>query len=107
MPIFKPVIITTTTPTREEAETIGRLLLEKHLAACVQYESIHSHYVWQNEICYEAETRMVIKSSRCHYSAVEKTILAHHSYDCPQILMQNVSRGFIGYFRWMKTQMGL
>lgn len=107
MPQFKPVIITTTMPTHEEAEKIGLLLLENRLAACVQYETIASHYVWQGEVCRDEETRMVIKSSRCHYQAVEKLILANHSYDCPQILMQAVSGGWRGYLRWMKTQMGL
>ena len=46
MSAFKPVIVTTTAPTREEAEKIGGLLLEKHLAACVQYETITSQYLW-------------------------------------------------------------
>lgn len=107
MPQFKPVIITTTMPTREEAEKIGLLLLENRLAACVQYETIVSHYVWQGEVCCDEEIRMVIKSSRCHYKAVEKLIMANHSYDRPQILMQPISRGLSAYLRWMKTQMGL
>lgn len=45
MSAFKPVIVTTTAPTREEAEKIGNLLLEKQLAACVQYEAITSQYL--------------------------------------------------------------
>ncbi|PSJ80573.1 divalent-cation tolerance protein CutA [Neisseria iguanae] len=107
MPTFKPVIITTTTATREEAEKIALALLQNQIAACVQYETVTSHYVWQDEVCRDEEIRMVIKSSRCHYKAVEKLILAYHSYDCPQILMQPVSRGLSAYLRWMKAQMGL
>lgn len=107
MPAFKPVIITTTTATREEAEKIGMALLQNQIAACVQYEAIRSHYVWQGEVCCDEEIRVVIKSSRCHYKAVEKLILANHSYDCPQIQMQPVSRGLSAYLRWMKAQMGL
>lgn len=107
MPRFKLVIITTTFPTREEAEKTGLLLLENRLAACVQYETVTSHYVWQGEVCCGEEIRVVIKSSRCHYKAVEKLILANHSYDCPQIVMQAVAGGWRGYLRWMKVQMGL
>ncbi|MCP1659653.1 divalent-cation tolerance protein CutA [Neisseria perflava] len=107
MPHFKPVIITTTTATREEAEKIGLLLLQKQLAACVQYEDITSQYVWQGEIYRDPETRLVIKTARCYYGEIEKTIRAHHSYECPQILMQTVSRGFVPYLRWMKAQLGL
>ncbi|STZ76149.1 divalent-cation tolerance protein CutA [Bergeriella denitrificans] len=107
MPSFKPVIITTTAATPEEAEAIGAALLETGLAACVQYENIRSDYVWQGKICRDEETRIVIKTARCHYKAVEKTVLAHHSYDCPQIIMQPVSRGFVPYLRWLKAQVGL
>ena len=106
MSAFKPVIVTTTAPTREEAEKIGSLLLEKHLAACVQYEDIVSEYVWQGELCRSVEVRVVIKSARRHYSAVEKIILAHNGYDCPQIVMQPIQRGLRAYLRWMEAQLG-
>lgn len=106
MPQFKPVIITTTAPTREEAEKIGLLLLEQGLAACVQYETIASHYVWEGKVCRDEETRIVIKSARCRYRAVEKLILAEHSYDCPQIIMQAVAGGSKAYLRWVQKQVG-
>ena len=99
MSAFKPVIVTTTAPTREEAEKIGNLLLEKQLAACVQYEAITSQYLW-NEI------RITIKTSRHCYREIQKTIIANHSYECPQILMQNVSRGYAPYLRWLKQSLG-
>ena len=107
MPAFKPVIVTTTAPTREEAEKIGSLLLEKHLAACVQYETITSQYLWNGEICRDDEIRITIKTSRHCYREIQKTIITNHSYDCPQILMQNVSRGFVPYLRWLKQCLGL
>ena len=106
-PAFKPVIVTTTAPTREEAEKIGGLLLEKHLAACVQHEAITSQYLWNGEICRDDEIRITIKTSRHCYREIQKTIIANHSYDCPQILMQNVSHGFAPYLRWLKQCLGL
>ncbi|ROV55798.1 divalent-cation tolerance protein CutA [Neisseria chenwenguii] len=107
MPQFKPVIVTTTAATREEAEKIGMALLENRLAGCVQYENITSQYVWRGGICCDEEVRVVIKTSRCFYAEIEKTIRALHSYECPQILMQPVSRGFVPYLRWLKAQLGL
>lgn len=104
---FKPVIITTTAPNLDEARRIGEVLLEKGLAACVQYESITSHYCWQGETVCEDEIRITIKSARCHYKAVEKTILSMHSYECPQVLMQPVHRGFTPYLVWAKAALGL
>ena len=46
MPRFQAAVILITAPNRAEAETIGRALLEQRLAACVQYESIDSDYIW-------------------------------------------------------------
>ena len=107
MPAFKPVVITTTAAGREEAERIGRALLERKLAACVQYEAITSQYLWNGEICRDDEIRITIKTSRHCYREIQKTILANHSYECPQILMQNVSRGYAPYLRWLKQSLGL
>ena len=106
MPAFQPVIVTTTAPPRAEAEKIGGLLLEKHLAACVQYETITSQYLWNGEICRDDETRITIKTSRHCYREIQKIIIANHSYECPQILMQNVSRGYAPYLRWLKQSLG-
>ena len=49
---------------------------------------------------------VIIKSARRHYSAVEKIILAHNGYDCPQIVMQPIQRGLRAYLRWMEAQLG-
>lgn len=107
MPQYKPVIITTTAATQEEAERIGAALLAQKLAACVQYESIRSHYQWQGELHLDSEVRLTIKTARCHYAAVEKLIVQNHSYECPQVLMQQVSRGSAPYLRWAKAALGL
>ncbi|UOO80867.1 divalent-cation tolerance protein CutA [Uruburuella testudinis] len=107
MPQYKPVTVTTTAPNLEEARRIGAALLAHKLAACVQYETITSQYVWQGELHCDEEIRLTVKSSRCHYRAIEKTILQLHSYECPQILMQPVSRGFAPYLRWAKAALGL
>ena len=39
MPTCQPAIVLTTCPSQAEAERIGKLLLQQHLAVCVQYES--------------------------------------------------------------------
>ena len=105
MSAFKPVIVTTTAPTCEEAEKIGSLLLEKQLAACVQYEAIQSQYLWQGELCCDSEIRLTIKTAEQHYPAVERLILEQHSYDCPQILLLPVPGGAEGYLKWLNDNL--
>ncbi|MDO4641530.1 MAG: divalent-cation tolerance protein CutA [Neisseria sp.] len=106
MPSFKPVIVTTTVSSPEEAERISMLLLEQRLAACVQAESIQSKYVWEGKICVDEEIRLTIKTARCHFGAIEKIILQNHGYECPQILMIPVHRGYKPYLRWLKQAVG-
>ena len=103
MPQYKPVIITTTAADREEAQRIGAALLEKKLAACVQYEAVRSQYIWQGELCSSDEIRLTIKTARHLYCAVEKNIRSLHSYDCPQIIMQPLADGSKAYLAWAKA----
>lgn len=106
MPNFKPVTITTTVANQEQAEQIAQIVLKQKLVACVQYEHIVSQYVWQDEICCDNEVRVVMKTARHHYAAIEKIIRQHHSYECPQIIMQAIARGSREYLRWLKQSVG-
>ena len=103
----QPVVIALTAPTREEAEQIGGLLLKRKLAACVQYENISSHYVWDGEICLDSEVRIVVKTTAECYRDIEEAVLSVHSYECPQILMYPVLRGYRPYLNWLADQIGL
>lgn len=104
---FKPVMVVTTLPDQTRAENLGTLLLERQLAACVQYESITSQYLWQGEICCDAEIRVTIKTSRHLYREIQKHIVQHHPYACPQILMLPVNKGFAPYLRWLRQVLGV
>ena len=75
MPRFKTAVVLITAPNRTEAENIGRALLEKRLAACVQYENIVSQYVWMGETCRDDEIRITVKSiTEAHWALKTTTI---------------------------------
>lgn len=98
---FEPCIIETTTATQEDAERIAAALLEQRLAACVQLESVCSHYVWQGKMEHTEEIRLSIKSAKHLYEQVETAILALHPYDCPQILMLPLTAILPAYKQWL------
>ena len=52
----------TTTPTRDEAAKIAKLLIDEKLAACVQLLPIESFYVWEGKTQNEPETLLLIKT---------------------------------------------
>ncbi|OAM34468.1 cytochrome C biogenesis protein [Eikenella sp. NML96-A-049] len=105
MPACQPAIVLTTCPSQAEAERISGLLLQHQLAACVQYETIQSQYIWQGKLCCDNEIRLTIKTATRHYPAVERLILEHHSYDCPQILLLPVSDGVEVYLKWLQDNL--
>ena len=79
----------------------GLALLEQRLAACVQVQPVQSYYRWQGELLCEPEQRLLIKTSTARYAELEAFVLAHHSYQTPQIVQCPISAASAGYLAWM------
>ena len=94
-------VMLTTTPTREEAARIARLLTDEKLAACVQLLSIESFYLWDGKTQNEPETLLLIKTRTALFEQAIARIKAVHSYTVPQIVALPFSAGFAGYLNWI------
>ena len=94
-------VMLTTAPTREEAQSIARLLIEEKLAACVQLLPIESFYFWQGKTQNEAEVLLLIKTRTALFEHAVARIKDVHSYTVPQIVALPFSAGFQGYFDWI------
>ena len=99
------LIIKTTYPKLSEAKKLAKILLTKKLAACVQFTKIESSFYWQNKICHEKEILVSIKTKAKFYPKIEREILAHHSYQTPQIIAIKIDCGFADYFDWINTSL--
>ncbi|WP_013321517.1 divalent-cation tolerance protein CutA [Gloeothece verrucosa] len=66
--------------TTEEARQIGRILIEKKLAVCVNWFPISCSYRWQGEIIEEPEVVLIIKTRSGYRSLIEKIIQKNISY---------------------------
>jgi len=96
--------ITTTTRTKKEAQEISRVLVEKHLAACVQVLGpITSTYRWKGKIEVAKEWLCLIKSKKNLFRKVEKTIKEIHSYEVPEIIATPVIGGSKDYLAWLEN----
>lgn len=95
--------VLTTTETREGADTIARLLVEKRLAACVQIVGpVTSTYRWQGRVETAQEWQCLIKSRRDLFGEVEKAIRTVHPYEIPEIIATAILEGSEDYLRWLQ-----
>jgi len=95
----------TTTSTREEADTLASLLVQRNLAACVQVEGpITSHYRWEGTVQTAEEWRLLVKTTAAAIPAVSRLVLEQHSYDEPEILFFPFTSGASGYVSWLKAE---
>jgi periplasmic divalent cation tolerance protein len=97
--------VLTTTARRDEAEKIGRALVERRLAACVQIVGpITSVYRWPGQIETAEEWQCWAKSRRERYPQIEAAIRGLHPYELPEILALGVLDGSPAYLAWLEAE---
>ena len=97
-----PVLITTTTATREDARNIASRLVEERLAACVQIvEPITSVYTWQGTIEEEQEILLLIKSTQDLVAPIADLLDRIHPYEVPELIATPIVDGSTPYLSWL------
>ena len=74
-------MIYTTLGNNDEARTIGRELLDKKLANCVNFFPITCIYNYKNKITEEPEVVLIVKTKDGYYDKVKQVIKSHIDYD--------------------------
>ena len=98
--------ITTTTPSRDDADRIAEILVERKLAACVQIiDTIDSTYRWEGKVEKMTEWLCLIKTEKRLYNEVEAAIKEAHPYDVPEILAFDVVSGSGDYLSWLSGEL--
>lgn len=93
----------TTLPTKEDAQTICKLVLNKSLAACCQIIGpIESHYIWKNRVEVNNEYLCLMKTIKARYKPIEKLIKKAHSYTLPEIIAVDIPKGYYLYLNWIE-----
>jgi periplasmic divalent cation tolerance protein len=100
------IVVLSTCPSRDEAERIARLLVEKRLAACVNLiPGVKSIYHWQGAVEESEEVMLVVKSSRELFRHVKEALSHVHSYEVPELIALPVVDGAESYLAWMDREM--
>lgn len=102
---FEFCMVYITTKDREEAEKIGKKLVELRLAACSNVvEDIGSFYHWKNTIENDSESLLLLKSRVEYFQEIVSEVKKLHSYDVPCVLAYPILDGNIGYLDWLRKE---
>ena len=81
------ILVLTTAGSRDEARKIGRALVERLLAACVNIvPQVGSIYRWEGEVEEAEEWLLIVKTTRAAFERVRDAINELHSYDVPECI---------------------
>lgn len=100
------LVILTTTPNIEEAESLAQKIVESKLAACVQIlPQIKSVYFWDGKIQTDNEHLLLIKTSDKKFDELEKFIQTNHSYEVPEIVALSAEKVSASYLNWISESL--
>jgi periplasmic divalent cation tolerance protein len=87
----------------EEAERIGRTVVEERLAACVNILGpIHSIYRWENSVETADEVAAIFKTHHWDSDALIERIAGLHSYKVPCIVAWPIDKILRSYADWVE-----
>lgn len=87
----------------EEAERIGRIVVEERLAACINILSpVRSIYRWKGKIETADEVAAILKTHHWRADALIERIADLHSYDVPCIATWPIDKILGRYADWIE-----
>ena len=91
----------------DEAEKIGRAMVEKRLAACVNIlPPCHSIYRWEDRLETVVEVPALFKTTLDHADTLIASIAELHSYETPAIVTWPIGKLLAGYGDWVEENVG-
>jgi periplasmic divalent cation tolerance protein len=101
------IVVLITASSMPEAQTIGRALIEKRGAACVNIvPGLRSLFRWQGAIEDQEETLMLVKSRAEYLPIIVETVKELHSYSVPEVIALPILGGSSDYLAWIDESVG-
>lgn len=103
MPETRVRVVFVTGPTADALESIGRVLVEEGLAACVNViPGITSVYRWDGQTRAEPEALAMIKTTEGCVQAARLRVAELHPYELPEFVAVDVVEGSPAYLSWVR-----
>lgn len=91
----------------DEAERIGRAVVNERLAACINIlGSCRSIYRWQGSVETADEVPAVFKTTADQADLLISRIAGLHSYDVPCIAVWPIDKLLLSYAEWVEESVG-
>lgn len=96
------LVVLVTVPDRETGLRMGRMLVERRVAACVNIvDGVRSIYMWEGRVEEDNESLMIIKTSRSRFSELRDLIRSMHPYKVPEVIALPIVDGLAEYLNWI------
>ena len=101
-PQCEVVMVYTTLPSLEAAESMGQTLIVRKLAGCINIlPGMVSIYAWQGAVERSEEAVLIAKTASDRAAACMSAIIAEHPYETPAVLLLPVVAGSAAYLDWI------
>jgi periplasmic divalent cation tolerance protein len=95
-------ILYTTIDSLEAARELATSLVERRLAACVNFvPGMHAIHAWGGEVHEDIEIAVFIKSRRELHAELIAFVEKTHPYDCPALLWLDVDQAGEAFGTWV------
>jgi periplasmic divalent cation tolerance protein len=98
------LVVLVTAANDRQARQIARRLLQKKLAACVNFVPVESMFLWEGEIQEEDEVLLIIKTRTDAFDDLLTNVRVVHTYDNPEIIGAPIVMGADEYLKWINHE---
>ena len=96
------IVIVSTYPDKKSISRVAHFVVEKKLAACVNYTQINSVYSWKGKIENNMEFLALFKTTKESKQKLEEAITKSHPYKVPEIVELRMDHVSLQYKKWLE-----
>jgi len=96
------IVIVSTYPDKKSISQVAHVVVEKKLAACVNYTKINSIYSWNGKIEDVEEFLALFKTTTKSKQKLKEMITKSHPYNVPEIVELKMDDANAPYMKWLE-----
>ena len=96
------IVIVSTYPDKKSISRVAHVVIEKKLAACVNYTKINSVYLWKGKIEDVEEFLALFKTTTKSKQKLKEEIAKFHPYHVPEIVELKMDNANVPYMKWLE-----